>query len=73
MCTVGVEYEKHNNPADFYIDAIIKNESSMDGVDASDENIITMKSNHLSTANHLATCTVSGYSHLDYVGHLGNI
>jgi len=46
LYTVGVEYEKHNNPADFYIDAIIKNESSMDGVDASDENIITMKSNH---------------------------
>jgi len=39
-----VEYEKYNNPADFFIDTIIRNESSMHGVDASDEDIITMKS-----------------------------
>ena len=44
FCGIGVEYEKYNNPADFYIDSIIKNESSMDGVGASDEDIITMKS-----------------------------
>lgn len=44
FCGIGVEYEKYNNPADFYIDSIIKNENSMDGVDASDEDIITMRS-----------------------------
>lgn len=40
----GVEHEKHNNPADFFIDAIIRNEQHMDGTDTSEEDIIQLKS-----------------------------
>ena len=40
----GVGYEKHNNPADFFIDVIIKNESIMDGISASEEDMTQIKS-----------------------------
>lgn len=39
----GVEHERYNNPADFFVDVIIRNEKTMHGIDASEEDVIQMK------------------------------
>ena len=38
-----MEHEKYNNPADFFIDVIIRNENHMYGINASEEDVIEMK------------------------------